>query len=398
MKEILFISTLNLATNPRLVKEIDLAIKSNYSVTVVCFEFNNWSKINNDDLISRFKNVEFILIPAGRRPFVPWLFNLLKEKIYRLFGSFAPLATSQISQSVSRRSNLLINAIKKVHHADLVIGHNPGAIYPTLFVAKKFNCPSGFDVEDYHPGEYNNRNLQQITLLLIKKLLPKFNYVSFASELIKNRIEEDFNFKSKNWFSILNYFPSNEFIEPISRLGEKIKFVWFSQNIKKGRGVKEFLELFQMIDNAELHLYGHLDNHFFENELSKYKNIIVHQNITQKQLHLELSLYDIGLALDIANDENRDLAITNKIIAYLQSGLFVLASNISAHKYIINHNQTHGVCFTNSIDDNIHLLKKILSDIETIRQNKIKRYNRFKDYCWEKESVLLINKWEALLY
>ncbi len=397
MKEILFISTLNLATNPRLVKEIDLAIKSNYSVTVVCFEFNNWSKINNDDLISRFKNVEFILIPAGRRPFITWLCNLLKEKYYRLFGRVNILVTSQISQSVSRRSNLLINAIKKVHRADLVIGHNPGAIYPTMFAAKKFNCPSGFDIEDYHPGEYNNRKLQHITLLLIKKLLPKFNYVSFGSELIKNKIEEDLIYKSKNWFSILNYFPSNEFIEPISTSEEKIKFVWFSQNIKKGRGIEEFLELFQMLENVELHLYGHLDNHFFENELSKYKNIIVHQNITQKQLHLELSLYDIGLALDIANNENRDLAITNKIIAYLQSGLFVLASNISAHKYIINHNQTHGVCFTYSIDDNIHLLKKILSDIETIRQNKIKRYNRFKDYCWEKESVLLINKWEALL-
>ena len=396
-KSILFLTTLNLASNPRLVKEMDLALKCGYAVSVICFEFNNWSKKNNDALLSKYPTVNFFIVPAGRKPLVPWLVNGLKEKLYRVLSIIFPLGIRQISQTVSRRSDILIKKINEIDHANLVIGHNPGAIYPTLLAAKKMNCPAGFDIEDYHPGEGQDTKQKKLILSLFKNALPKFDYVSFASELIKKRVESDLQMETKKWFSILNYFPSDEFVEPQNQPHGNVKFVWFSQNIKSGSGLEEFIDFFKGMSYCELHLYGNLDKNFFDEKLSKCKNIIIHQPVSQKQLHNELSNYDIGLALDIANDENRDLAITNKILAYLQSGLFVLASNISAHKYIINQHEGHGVCFTGTKNNNFLLLKSILSDIDTIRKNKNNRFYYFKKYCWETESVTLNNKWNELL-
>ncbi|MBU3715391.1 MAG: glycosyltransferase family 4 protein [Ferruginibacter sp.] len=289
----------------------------------------------------------------------------------------------------------MLKKIKEIDHADIVIGHNSGAIYPALVACKKLNCPVGFDVEDYHPGEGNNRTIKTLTLQLFKKTFYKFDYVSFASELIKNRVEKEMGINSKNWVTVLNYFPSDEFLEPLNEPTGKVKFVWFSQNITSGRGLEEFLSLFDKLKDCELHLYGNLDKQFFDNRLSQYDNIIIHKPLSQKQLHAELINYDIGLALDLANDENRDLAITNKILAYLQSGLFVVASGISAHRFILDQHPENGICLTDS--DNVTLLKNLLKNIVTIRANRNKRHQNLKSFCWENESVLLENKWNQLI-
>ena len=66
LKKILFISTLNLATNPRLFKEIELALNADFEVDVVCFEFDNWSYEFNQQLKERIANARLTTIRAGR--------------------------------------------------------------------------------------------------------------------------------------------------------------------------------------------------------------------------------------------------------------------------------------------------------------------------------------------
>ena len=397
-KKILFITTLNLASNPRLVKEIDLAILSKYEVSVICFEFNNWSKNYNKELLKRFDSVRFYIISAERRPYITWFIQSFKERFYRFAFNFFPLKLSQISQAISRRSNMIIGVLNHIKHADLVVGHNPGVLFPSLLAAKKFNCPVGFDMEDYHPGEGPNAHLKRITFDCIKKCLPLFNYVSFSSELIKNRVEDDLNIKNKNWFTLLNYFPSSDFIHPYTQSIGIIKFVWFSQNINFGRGLEGFIPLMDRLSNCELHLYGNINKHFFEKILSNRKYIILHEPIPQIQLHRELSNYDIGLALDIAIDENRDLAITNKFLAYLQSGLFIVTSNTSAHRFLLEHHPINGMCLYDSYADNYPLLNNLLSNIDNIRKNRTERFNCFLNKSWETERTSLENKWADLLH
>ena len=393
-KKFLFITTLNLFTNPRLVKEINLALSNGYSAELICFEFDNWSKELNKNLINNFTNVNVITIPAGRKPFFYWFQSVFTECIYRLFGNIVLLSTPFLSQAVSRRSNLLIKALCTVSKPDWVIGHNPGALWPSIVAFKMFKCKIGFDVEDYHPGEGDDLYLQKLTKQLLIRILPKMNYVSFASPLIKQAVKRDFKSDISNSVTILNYFPADGFQSPPILVSGPVKLVWFSQNIDKGRGLEYILPLVNQKESIiELHLIGNLNEAFFESTLSKINNVFIHGAMSQKLLHQQLGDFDIGLALEPAKDENNDLAISNKMLAYLQAGLFVVASNTTAQESYLNELPNHGICFDYIINDLGIVLDKLIADIDTIRVNRVIRFTDFKNKNWENESLRLLEEW-----
>ena len=112
----MFITTHNLATNPRLVKELQLALSLNYKVSVICFEFDNWSKQLNEEIKSRFNDIEFYCIDAGRKNIFNWFSSVAEEKIYRFLGKYFSLSDARLSQAISRRSNLIINKINNINY------------------------------------------------------------------------------------------------------------------------------------------------------------------------------------------------------------------------------------------------------------------------------------------
>ena len=136
----LFISTHNLATNPRLFKEIKLALYAGYKVEVICFEFDNWSKTLNGSLKKEVDNTRLIVIPAGRRPLIPWFTSVASETLWRFIEKFIPLPVPLLAQAFSRRNFLIIKALERVSKPDWVIGHNPGALWATALAENKFNC------------------------------------------------------------------------------------------------------------------------------------------------------------------------------------------------------------------------------------------------------------------
>ena len=107
-----------------------------------------------------------------------------------------------------------------------------------------------------------------------------------------------------------------------------MKFVWFSQQIDKGRGLELILPVLdQFRDQIELHLIGNPKKQFEEEFLEERKFIFLHNTMPQSELHIILSEYDVGLALEPGKDLNNKLAISNKIFAYAQAGLHVLATD-----------------------------------------------------------------------
>src|SRR6185437_13894999 len=111
--------------------------------------------------------------------FIPWFISVSKEKSARLLSKIFPLKNSALANAVSRRNVGLLAAVTKVSSADWVIGHNPGALWATLYAGKRLKCKTGFDVEDYHPGEGNDMHLQTLTKKLMQQVLPQMDYVSF---------------------------------------------------------------------------------------------------------------------------------------------------------------------------------------------------------------------------
>ncbi|RZK26078.1 MAG: hypothetical protein EOO43_03830 [Flavobacterium sp.] len=392
---ILFLTTHNLATNPRLVKEMRLALDNKYSVEVICFSFDNWSSKYNNSLLDEFSAVKFHIISATRKPFIPWLTSVLLEKFSRLcFKIFRNLPISLIAFGVSRRSLLLERRLKDVTIPDIVVAHNPGSLWATLKAKQRFSCKIGFDVEDYHPGEGNNRLFQSLSARILELSLPKMDYVTFASPLIQSAVSEIVDSRGKNWKTVLNYFSSPEFSRPISIEGP-LKMIWFSQHIDAGRGLELIFPVIKMVGfNYELHLVGNLNKGFYQRELLENSNIVVHSSMSQNQLHDFLKEFDIGLALEDSANINRDICLTNKILSYLQAGLFILATNTKAQSQLLKEYNNHGIIFKNSVLSLKMELESIALKINSIRERKNERYESFLEKNWESESAILLNLWD----
>jgi glycosyltransferase involved in cell wall biosynthesis len=397
LPKILFLTTHNLATNPRLVKEIKLALQHNYKIEVICYIFRNWSYELNNEMMHEFQNrgAKFHCIEAGRKHFFQWFAATLKEKTLRILSKVLPLKNEALANSVSRRNIGLLEGVTKITSADWVIGHNPGALWATLSAGKKLHCKTGFDVEDYHPGEGNDRHLQKLTKQLMQRVLPEMDYVSFAAPLIMEELKKDIKCNHSNWFTVLNYFPSEEFALPETPLMGPLRLVWFSQNISFGRGLELILPAVESYKGmVELHLYGNVDEDFKKLNLEGIDNILLHGLVSQQQLHRQLARYDVGLALEPAKDKNNDLAVSNKLLSYLQAGLYVIATNTLAQEnYLLNLQSDHIILDISNKENNIQILNQLVVEKKEMRMKRKFRFLQFKEKAWEVESKALTTIW-----
>lgn len=361
---------------------------------MIAYIFRNWSYEINDRLLQQFKErgVQFHCIEAGRENKSEWFISVFKEIAYRLVSKLLPVTSSALSNAVSRRNNGLMKALKKITAADWVIGHNPGALWATLSAGKKLNCRTGFDIEDYHPGEGDNLHVQKLTKKLMQQVLPNMDYVSFASPLIMDEVKNDLGSDNRNWFTILNYSSEREFSSSHLELSGPARLVWFSQHINSGRGLELILPAVEKFTGkVELHLYGNVNLDFKKKCLDNIENIFLHGTLSQKQLHEELCRYDVGLALEVPLDVNRNLVLTNKLLAYLQAGLYVMATDTKSQYAFLKAFPGMGVCFDYKENDSEKVLLQILTKIDSIRSMRQERLEDFQNNNWENESSKLIN-------
>lgn len=382
-----------------MVKEIELALENGLGVTVICFEFDNWSRPLNEKIKQRlFSKINYHGIAGNRKPFLPWFISSLSYFLSKILLNFLPKNVFLLSLKSNKRSWLLLRQLKNNNEKfDLVIAHNPGSFYPTLRFANKKKIPFGIDLEDYHPGETNSKKEMFYAQNLNKAILPNANYVTAASSLILEYSEADLKMPLKNKEVILNYFSEEEFIKPENKSFEKLRLVWFSQNINTGRGLEAILPVIKKYkEELELHLFGHSNPDFYETEIKGIQNVILHEPLAQAQLHKELSCFDIGLAIEPAKDLNNELALSNKILAYFQSGLYILASDTKAQKEFINEYPEHGMVAPLSFEKLENALTQLIYQMKFLRDTAMKRFEKAKGSNWENESKKLVEIWRQI--
>lgn len=401
LKKILFITTSSLSTNPRLIKEMR-SLQNVAEMTCLSFKIGGWSDKVDKQIIQSFPKVQFLQLSARRSPFPNWLesslISLFCQKIWPFFKQ-----TLWVSAFASfKRSWIIKKTLKKLENEpfDILIGHNLGALYPIHLYSKKTATPFGFDVEDYHPGERIERdakNEKARRIFLMRRLLPKAAYVTYASPLIKKETLELLGHQDQIEKQVVvnNAFPKEEFsfIPPSNK---KTTFVWFSQNISAHRGLELVLPALQAYsDRVILRLIGKLDLSFFDAILKPYSSFLkIEPPVSQKCLHRLVSECDVGLALELNTaDYNRQICLTNKIYAYAQSGIYILATNTSAQSEFLSKHGKFGTIANPTMKDIENAILSILEEIETIRQNKIERFECAREMAWETEA----NKFHQLL-
>lgn len=393
-RRILFVTTTNLAVNPRLAKELRLACDMGFNCTVLMFRLGNWSDDMTEKMKHSFPIVNFIQLSATRTPFIPWLLSSIIEKFARLLP-VTFLDSLFLSAAVDKRSLILLGQLKKIGTSfDWVVAHNPGAFFPSMVVAKRAGAKLGIDVEDYHPGETNQKKLQLVTLKLMKKVLPLSSYCSYASPLIMQEVQKYIPKLPICQFIILNCFPSNEFECARENQSPLLHMVWFSQNISAGRGLELIIPIVQKYhDKMKLHLIGSINSDFYAQLIKDKPGIEVCDPMPQKILHKSLSKFDAGLATDIPVNRNRDIAITNKLIAYAQAGLFIVAMHTKAQDQFLHSSELQFFQMNNTVSSIEETLLKLLQLKKNGFINKSNQFTIGATYSWDRISAPLSEIW-----
>lgn len=392
-KKILFLTTGNLAMKPRLVKEIR-ALKDVYEIHLLYFNVGNWTDDVNARLIKELAVFHYP-ITAGKSDFLVWflgsIVNKLCIKLYPYFkNNLVITAFSSNKRSIQLQIGL-IKMIKQLAHFDLVIGRNTATIFSLKFLKKRFKVNVAFDLEDYHPGERiswcNAEHEKQRRYLLLKKIIPELTYFSYASPLMYEALNEKILLNKVYSLYLPNSFFSKEFkFYPASLTEKKVSFVWFSVDVSANRGLELFIDELKFFKGkVELVLYGTKIDSFYNQYIKPNLDFItLKEPIDQEELFHDLSNYDVGLAIELnKTDFNRRLTLTNKIFAYAQAGLFVLATDTLAQTYFIQKNAQFGNIVEQNPEDVKKSIAAIISNIDQIRSLKLARFEEAKDISWD---------------
>lgn len=399
MKRVLFVSSVNLSTNPRILKEIKLALSLGFKPTFVGFNLGNWSDEKDKGILESLPGLNYIYLDATRKYFLRWLLDSFLQRFFVKLWPYFQHNLYVSSGAHNKRTFALLRLFKKIRKEkyDFVIAHTLSALYPAMIIAGDMSCPFAFDIEDYHPGEFceiDAANELKRRELLMKDLLQKCAYVTAASNLIATQTETLIGKKLAVIHPVLNFFSKNEFSqpEPIVEGSYKIRLCWFSQCIAFGRGLELILKHWgHLKKDFDLTLIGQPDP-AFSKEIPT--DIQVQDPLSQVELHNYLKKFDIGLALDLGStDGNRDIALTNKILAYYQAGLYIVATDTSAQQNFLNNHPGHGEAIKQDGTDIPQVFLEIKENIEEIRKSAINRYRSASYQSWEKESGILKDLW-----
>jgi glycosyltransferase involved in cell wall biosynthesis len=147
-------------------------------------------------------------------------------------------------------------------------------------------------------------------------------------------------------------------------------------------------------DVIEFHLIGDLSVTNKDLLFKSNAEIIIHPPMLQAALHKFLSSFHVGLAADPPINRNRELAITNKLLAYAQAGLFIISISAQGQNEFLEQS---GLNFK-ILENEENQIKQCLNGlVEYYRKDKLNSRSQFdiaKKYSWESMNSELIKVWK----
>jgi glycosyltransferase involved in cell wall biosynthesis len=395
--------------NPRLVKEADALTDAGYNVTVIYQYWNAWATLLDDDLLSKKK---WKVIRIGGDP-IRGKFNYwktrLRQKVANIilakFSFYKALAEFAIGRCTEELKRCACDI-----PADLYIAHNLAALPAAVKAAKKNQAKAGFDAEDLHryemSDEENNYGVK-LKKFIEEKYFPKVDYLTTSSLEINNQYSK--LFPHLKFTTILNVFSKNLNYSSKSNINSPLKLVWFSQHIGLSRGLQEVFAALKNLEKhkIELHLLGFLssqskqefDDLVFNLKFDQQPKIFFYPPIGPAYIQDYISKFDIGLALEPGFSINNDLALSNKIFTYIQSGLAIIASNTTAQKQFLADFPNMGLVYEkNNTESLTNAIQSYAENRHLLVAHQQKAYNYANETLnWEVEKEKFLSTVEQTL-
>lgn len=393
MYKVVFVTPGQPALNPRLVKEAETLVRLGWNVTVIYAYWNDWGKHFTEELI---RSSSWNAVCAGGDPETQPLTFLFSRLLFRLsrlllaktgnFTTFGPLAIA--------RSAFFLRRTLKRYPADLYIGHNLGALSAVVEAAKRHGAACGFDAEDFHRCEISD-DTDSLHYRLCKFLedacLKKVDYLSASSPLIAERYAAIYQ---REVPALLNVFerPAGR---PSFQHGEgPLKLFWFSQTLGSNRGLETIINAVTRSGvPAELHLIGMVAPEYRQAlvELAQENGrcqalLFFYQPVKAAELFTFALQMEIGIASETGFCLNNQLALSNKLFTYLQSGLAVIASNTAAQYQFMS--ETPGIGSLYETPEQLaEILKCYYRDREVLLRTRQRAYEAGQTrFNWDTEA------------
>ena len=343
---ICLVTTGQLSTNPRLVKEASALSDAGYDVRIVATHFQPWAKTDEADLWRDEWRREIVRFgPAANLPRRAFL--SLRRRLFDRLCRLAPGSPAVAARALVYVLPELTRAASR-EPADLYIAHNLGALPAAAKAARRHGARYGFDAEDFHRGEYSTEAVHEVRIraLLEDAYLPGCDYVSAASDGILAAYRSLFRLERS--IVLLNVFPLAErshFVPDAELQREKPvgsrSIYWFSQTIGPDRGLEDAVRALNLLPQdyvlslrgdwlagyeARLRALG--EEHGVERRLIKLERCPPQELIRRTAEH------DIGLAAEVPTTFNRRICVTNKLFTYLTAGIPFVASGTEGQERI----------------------------------------------------------------
>ena len=395
MARILFITTKQPSTNPRMRKSADALADAGHDVHVL-YAFNAiWA---DDADLPIFQDAKWTRERVGGHPIeqkVTYFFSRLVRKIDEWRGDEAG--------ALHRSKNTYIRLGVK-WKPDLVIGHNPGALGPLTELGSRLEIPILFDAEDFHRGETNPESIASNRIAQLEdKTLPHLKKITAASPLIAQSYATLYPHLDVQ--IVNNTFPSKYLQTAPIRNENTLSIAWFSQVVGLDRGLEEFLDSLEFLKdiNLSIHIIGlcapEIKRHIKSKAIEQCHSMQFSPPTAEKDLFSFLSGVDIGLALELPSPQNRDICRTNKVYTYPLAGCYTLFSRTSAQIDFQREYPDAGELINLSRPESVaDVIRTLDANRDELLEKRKKAWLLAKEYLnWEMESKQLIEVVNSML-
>lgn len=399
----------HLSTNPRIVKEADALAEAGYDVTVVAADYLEWARAADQEYSSRaWRRARPVSFgpDAPRRARATQVLRQRGARLLTRCGFSGPRLDAAAWHPAG--PDLIRAALATT--ADLYIAHYPAALPAAALAARRHCALYAFDAEDFHPGDLPADPKYVSTRRLLARIEGRYlrgcAYITAASPGIAEAYSQAHGVRP---VTLLNVFPAVQAPPAATERGcvdPGPSLYWFSQTIGPNRGLELALRaIAHSSSRPHLYLRGAIAPGFG----NKLTGLAEELGIGDRLHFLDVSppeglaalaaRYDIGLASEIADTENRAIALTNKLFTYLLAGVPVAASDIPAHRAIAPQLGPAIHLFAKNDPSSLAgILDRWLATPAALAAARAHAFalgqNRFN---WEHESPLLVTRIEAAL-
>jgi glycosyltransferase involved in cell wall biosynthesis len=334
-----------LVNNPRIVREADALAAAGHDVRVVAVDMlPAHGALDHELMRGRTWRLERVDIrPAGRAR-RRWFVSGARQKAARALWRRGVRSERIAGLAYARTfSETLSRAVSEP--ADLIIAHTQPMLAVAGEAARRLKCRWGFDCEDILSEEFGegitDRAHQDLLRLLERTFIPRADYVTVASAEFARWLTGQYRIAPAR---LISNVPSRVEAPAGPRPGypdarPHLSLYWFSISIGPQRGIEDAVRALPHLDvPAVLHVRGRMLPSYeptFRELLASTgvaERVVVHDLARPQDVVRAAADHDIGLVLTQPCCVNHELAVPNKVYAYMMAGTVVGATATAGHR------------------------------------------------------------------